>query len=150
FDDGHAATETLEGLRQLEAHVATAQDDQVLRELIQVQSLDVSQRSRLREAGGVIDPGARPGVDHDGLAVERRGPAPVERDLDGLRRHEAPVAHDELRAALAVLLEMERDQPVDHLPLAVANGGHLDLPVAGSNPELGAPAEVAGDLRAVD
>ncbi len=146
FDDGHAATETAERLRQLEAHVAAAQDDQVFREVVQLQGLDVSQRARLREAGGVIDPGTRPGVDHDGLAAERPGPARVERDLDGLRRDEASVAHDELRAALPVLLEMDRDQPVHHLPLAVADGGHLDLPVAGGDPELGAPAEIAGDL----
>ena len=82
FDDGHAAAEAAEGLRQLEAHVAAAQDDQVLREVVQVQGLDVGQRARLREAGGVIDPGTRPGVDHDGLAAERPGPARVERDLD--------------------------------------------------------------------
>ena len=100
FDDGHAAAETAEGLRQLEAHVAAAQDDQVFREVVQVQGLDVSQRARLREAGGVIDPGTRPGVDDDGLAAERPRPARVERDLDGLRRDEASVAHDELRAAL--------------------------------------------------
>ena len=150
FDDGHAATETAERLRQLEAHVAAAQDDQVFREVVQIQGLDVSQRARLREAGGVIDPGTRPGVDHDGLAAERPGPARVERDLDGLRRDEASVAHDELRAALPVLFEMDRDQPVHHFPLAVADGGHLDLPVAGGDPELGAPAEIAGDLRAVD
>ena len=123
FDDRHAAAEAAEGLRQLEAHVAAAQDDQVLRELVQLQGLDVGQRARLREAGGVVDPGTRPGVDDDGLAAERPGPARVERDLDGLRRDEAPVAHDELRAALPVLLEVHRDQPVHHLPLAVADGG---------------------------
>ena len=143
LDDGHAAAEAAERLRQLEAHVAAAQDDQVFREVVQVQGLDVGQRARLREPGGVVDPGTRPGVDDDGLAAERPGPARVERDLDRLRRDEAPLAHDELRAALPVLLEVDRDQPVHHLPLAVADGGHVDLPVAGGDPELGAPAEIA-------
>ena len=45
---------------------------------------------------------------------------------------------------------MERDQAVDHFPLAVADGGHVDFPVARDNPELGAPAEIAGDLGAMD
>ncbi len=71
FDDGHAAAEAAEGLRQLEAHVAAAQDDQVFRQVVQIQCLDVSQRARIREPRGVIDPGTRPGVDHDGLAAER-------------------------------------------------------------------------------
>ena len=147
FDDGHAATEATIGLRQLEAHVAAAKDDQVFRKVVQIQGLDVSQRARLREAGGVIDPRTRPGVDHDGLAAKRLGPARVERDLDGLRRDEASVAHDELRAALPVVRLMERDEPVHHLPLAVADGGHVDLPVAGGDPELRAPAEIASVRR---
>ena len=150
LDDGHAAAEAAERLRQLEAHVAAAQDDQVFRELVQLQGLDVGQRASLREAGGVVDPGTRPGVDDDGLAAERPGPARVERDLDRLRRDEAPVAHDELRAALPVLRQVHLDQSVDHLPLAVADGGHVDLPVAAGDPELGAAAEIVGDLGAVD
>ena len=51
LDDGHAAAEPAERLRQLEADVAAAQDDQVLREFAQLQSLDVGQRARLREPG---------------------------------------------------------------------------------------------------
>ena len=146
LDDGHAAAEPAERLRQLEADVAAAQDHEVFRELVQLQGLDVGQRARLREAGGVVDPGTRPGVDDDGPAAERPGPARRERDLDRLRRDESPLAHDELRAALPVLLEVHLDQPVDHPPLAVADGGHVDLPVAGGDPELGAPAEIVGDL----
>src|SRR5262249_25048260 len=138
LDDGHAAAEAAERLSQLEADVAAAQDDQVSRELSQIQGLDVGQRARLREPGGVVHPGARRGVDDDGLSTERPGPARVERDLDRLRRDEAPLAHDELRAALPVLLQVERDQSVHHLPLAVADGSHVDLPVAAGDPELGA------------
>ena len=65
----------------LEAHVAAAEDDQVPREVIQLQGLDVGQRANLREAGGVVAP-ARTGVDHDGLAAERPGPARVQRHLE--------------------------------------------------------------------
>ena len=150
LDDGHAAAEPAERLRQLEADVAAAQDHQVSRELAQLQSLDVGQRASLREPGGVVHPGARPGVDDDGLTAERPGPARVERHLDRHRRDESPLAHDELRAAFPVLREVHFDQSIDHPPLAVADGGHVDLPVAVGDPELGAAAEIVGDLGAVD
>ena len=91
FDHGHAAAETAEGLRQLKAHITAAQDDQVFREVVQIQGLDVSQWARLREAGDVIDSGTRPGVDHDGLAAKRPGPARVERDLDGFGATKRPL-----------------------------------------------------------
>ena len=75
-----------------------------------------------------------------------REPPGVQRDLDGLRRHETPAPHDELRAAAAKFLEVHLHQPVHHLPLAVADGGHVDLPVAAGDPELGSPAEIARHL----
>ena len=40
----------------------------------------------------------------------------------------APLAHDEFRPARPVLVEVHLDQPVHHLPLAVAHGGHVDPP----------------------
>jgi hypothetical protein len=82
--------------------------------------------------------------------MERPRRARVERHLDRPRRDEPALAHHELGAALPVLLEMERDQAVDHRTLAVADGGHVDLPAARGNPELGAAAEVVADLGAVD
>jgi len=75
---GHAAAEATEGLRQLEAHVAAAQDDQVSRELVQLPGPRRGSAGRdFREAGGVSSiRGPRPGVDHDGLAAERPGSRP--------------------------------------------------------------------------
>ncbi len=58
FDDGHATAEASERLRQFEADVAAAEDDQVFRELVQLQGLDVGQRASLREPGGVVHPGS--------------------------------------------------------------------------------------------
>ena len=150
LDDRHPAAEAAEGLRQLEAHVAAAQDERCS-----------GSRSSSRASTCVSGPdSARPGVSSirarepvlmtTVLAAERPRAAGVQRDLDGLRRDETPAPHDELRAALPVLLQVHLDQAVHHLPLAVADGGHVDLPVAAGDPELGAPAEVVGDLGAVD
>jgi hypothetical protein len=45
---------------------------------------------------------------------------------------------------------IQGDHSVDHLLLALADGGHLDFPVARYDPELGAPAEIVSDLCAMD
>ncbi len=140
LDDGHPATEAAERLGQLEADVAAAQDDQVSRELAQLKGLDVGQRASLRESSRVVHPVRfRPGVDEDGLTAERPGPARVERPcFDRHRRDESPMAtDDELSAPLSrYLREVHFDQSMHHPPLAVADDGHVDLPVAVGDPEL--------------
>ena len=150
LDDRHAAAEASHGLGQLEPDVSAPQDEEVIRDAVQFEGLDVRHRPRLGEAGDRVDPRAGARADHDDVAAEGARPAVVGRDLDRLRPDEAALAHDELRAALPVPLVIQGDHPVDHLPLAVADGGHVDFPVARGDPELGASAEIAGDLRAVD
>jgi hypothetical protein len=49
-----------------------------------------------------------------------------------------------------VLLQMERDQSINHPSLAVADGRHVDRPFSDGDPELAAPADIAGDLRSMD
>ena len=95
FDDGHAAAEASDSLRQLEAHVAAAQDDQVSREAGPAPGPRRGSAGATPRGRGCHRSGPRPGVDHDGLAAERPGPARVERDLESLRRDEASVAHDD-------------------------------------------------------
>jgi hypothetical protein len=48
------------------------------------------------------------------------------RDLDCLWPYEAARAYDELSAVLSVSLVIEVNHPIDHLPLALANGVHVD------------------------
>ena len=81
LDDRHAAAEAAQGLGQLEADVAAPQDEEVLRDAVQFEGLDVRHRPRLGEAGDRVDPGAGAGADHDDLAAEgaasrRRRPRP--------------------------------------------------------------------------
>src|SRR5262249_43652097 len=63
---------------------------------------------------------------------------------------EAALPLDKLRAALSIRIDVESDDAIDHLPLAVADGWHLDFPVARGDPEFGASAEIVGDLCTVD
>ena len=150
LDDRHAAAEAAKGLGQLEPDVAAPQDDEVTRDAVQVEGLNVRHRPRLGEARDRVDPGTGAGADHDHLAAEGPRPAVGSHDLDRPRPDEATLSHDQLRAALPIKLMIPDDHAVDHLPLSVLDGGHLDLPIARHDPELGTPAEEVGDLRAVD
>ena len=112
----------------------------MFRDVVQVEGLDVRQRAALPRGRASRRSGPRARVDHDDLATQGASPAVRQGHLDRLRRDEAAVPHDEFRPARPVLVEVHRDQPVDHLPLAVAHAGHVDLPVALGDPELGAPS----------
>jgi hypothetical protein len=59
LDDCHAAAEPPHRLGQLESDVAAAQDEEVLRDAVQFEGLDVCHRPRLGEARDRVDP--RPG-----------------------------------------------------------------------------------------
>ena len=150
LDDRHATAEASHRLGQLEPDVAASQDDEVIRDAVQFEGLDVCHRPRLGEAGDRVDSRAGARVDHDDVAAKGASPVVGGRDLDRLRPDEAALAHDELGAVLPVSLVIQGDHPVDHLPLALADGVHVDFPLARGDPEFGCPAEVAGDLRAMD
>jgi hypothetical protein len=46
FDDGHAAAEAAIGLPKLEADIAAAEHDEMLRQITQLESLDMSEGLR--------------------------------------------------------------------------------------------------------
>ena len=70
LDDRHAAAEASHGLGHLEPDVAAPQDEEVLRDAVQFEGLDVRHRPRLGEAGDRVDPRARARADHDDVAAE--------------------------------------------------------------------------------
>ena len=74
----------------------------------------------------------------------------VGRHLDRSRPDEAALPLDKLRAALSIRIDIKSDNAIDHLPLAVADGWHLDFPVARGDAEFGTSAEIVGDLGSVD
>ena len=74
FDDRHAAAETAHRLRELQSHVATAQNDEVLRDAVKLKSFNVCQRLGFLEAGDGIDGGAGPRADQEEIAC-LEGPA---------------------------------------------------------------------------
>ena len=75
LDDRHAAAEAAQGLGQLEPDVAAPQDEEVLRDAVQFEGLDVRHRPRLGEARDRVDPRTGAGADHDDVAAEGARPA---------------------------------------------------------------------------
>ena len=104
-----------------------------------------SARSRNR-----LERGPRAGIDDDILAAKRARPAVVQLGFDGLGADETPRAHDQFRAALLVIVEMNIDEVLDHLALAFAHRRHVDADILLADAELLAAKKERGDLGAVD
>src|SRR5262245_52980086 len=96
------------------------------------------QRAHIRKPRRTIDASPRTGVYDDSLAFERASPAAVERHLDRLGRDKATLAHDQLGATFLVFLQVHCDEAVNHLPLALADRGHIDFDILCGNAELAA------------
>ena len=102
------------------------------------------------EAGNGFDGGAGAGVDEDAVGAEGAGTASVEGDFNGLLCDEAAEAHDDLGVALGEVGEVDLHVVVDQLLAAGVDAGHIDVPVAVDDAELGAALEVLSDFGAVD
>ena len=103
-----------------------------------------------REARDVRNGGVRAQIEDDLGAGERAGATVVQRDLDGLWADEASAPHDELRAALLVGLEVNRDLALDHVLLAAENLAHVRRDLADQGPEFCGVSDNMGDARAPD
>ena len=144
LDHGHFGAEAAIGLRQFEAGIAAADDDQMGGQNVELERFDMGERLRGLETGNVGNSGMRPHIDEN-LGPGQRTHAPVvQAHFERLRRDEAPVPHDQFGAAFLVVLQMRGDEPVDHVPLALANLHHVDLDRARYHAELSA---VAGEMR---
>src|SRR5207253_2092443 len=94
-DDGHTASEAAVGLGEFEADVSAAEDDEMLGQPVELEQLDVRERSGIRQAGNRWNRGMRPQVEEHALPCERSSTAIVQTHLDRLRPEEARRAHDQ-------------------------------------------------------
>ena len=137
LNDRNATAEASQGLGHLESDIAAPQNEEVLRDAVQFEGLDVRHRPRFGEAGDWVDPRAGARADHDDFAAKGARTV-VGRHLDRSRPDEAALPLDKLRAALSIRIDITSDNAIDHLPLAVADSWHLDFPVARGDAEFGA------------
>ena len=121
LDDRHAAAEAAIGLRHFDAGIAAAKHDQMRRQFIEFERLDMGERVRVPQTGNIRHGGVRADVDHDLIAGKHARAAFIQRNLDRFRADETAAAHDEFGAGFLIGLQMELDLTIDHVLLAASH-----------------------------
>src|SRR5262249_32824382 len=135
-------------LRQFEAHITGPEDDQMRRQVIEFESLDMGERPGSRETKHGGNCRTRSDVDENLRAGEYARPAIIESHLQRVRRHEAPVTNDQLGTGRLVIVQMRSDLAADHVALALNYGRHVGGHGTGHHAELRTVTRQMSDLRA--
>src|SRR6202043_343091 len=125
LDHRHPAAEAAVGLRQFQADIAATEHDQVRGYIVQVQSLDVRERPRFREAGNARYRRMRTDIDEDLVAGQPPRAAVVLLDLERLRRNEVSAAQDQFGTARREGREVGGDLSLDHVAFTLAHLRHV-------------------------
>ena len=120
------------------------------RHVVELQSLDVGERSRCLESWHARNCRVGSDVEEHLVACQHTCPAVIQAHLERSRRHEAPGAHDQLGAARLVVLQVPGDLGLDHVALSLANGRHVDRDGPADRPEPRGVTDQVRDLRAPD
>ena len=89
-------------------------------------------------------------VEEHALALQHARAAVAQSHLQRFRLDEPPVAHDQLGTALVIQFQMQGDQALDHLALALAHLGHVHRDGARDDAELRGMVQQVGDFCAPD
>ena len=125
LDDRHAAAEAAISLGQFEADIAAAEHDQMRRQVVELQSLDMGERPGGLEARNIRNCRVRSDVEENLVTRQHARPAVIQPHLERFRRHKTPAPHDQFGAGRLVVLQMQIDFAVDHVALALANLRHV-------------------------
>ena len=118
--------------------------------MVKFKCLDVGQRLRLGQSRNWLKRSTRASVDDDILAAKRALPAADQLRFHGLGGNKTPGAHHQLSAALLVLVEMDINEVLNHLALALAHRCHIDMNILFADAELVAAIKERRNLGAVD
>jgi hypothetical protein len=150
LDDRHAAAEATIGLRQFETDIAAAEHDQMRRQIVELQSLDIGERFGSLEAGNVRKRRVRSEIEENAVAGQHARSAIIKAHFECFRRQETPAPHDQFSAARLVVLQVHGDQALDHGALALADFGHVDRDGTRHRAEPRGVACQIGDFRTPD
>src|SRR5258708_12883964 len=95
------------------------------RQVVELQSLNMCERSGGLEAGNARNCRVRSNVEENLVARQLACPAVIQAHLERFGCHKTPSPHDQFGAARLVLLEMEINFAVNHVALALANLCHV-------------------------
>ena len=148
LDNRHAAAEAAISLGQFEADIAAPEHDQMRRQVVELQSLDMGERPGGLEARNVRDCRVRSEVEENLVARQHPRAAVIQVHLERFRCHETPGPHDQFGAARLVVLQMRGDFAFNHVALALANLRHVGRDGTGRRAELRCVMRQMRDPRA--
>src|SRR6266436_1302353 len=146
--DRHAATEATVSLGKLETDIATPEHDQMWRQVVEFQSLNICERSGSLEARNARNCRVRSDVKENLVARQHARPAVIQAHLERFWCHKTPSPHDQFGSARLVVLQMHGNQVVHHVALALANRRHVDRDRTGHRAELRGMVRQMRNLRA--
>ena len=121
----HLAPEPPERLRELHPHVSAAEHDQVRRQPVELECLDMGERLSVGKAGDTRDGRARAEIQEQVIGDEAARSAFRKPRLDRARPHEVAVGEKELEIRDRELLAVDRNHAVDHFAFALADANHV-------------------------
>src|SRR5260370_4525306 len=113
LQNGDTASETDECLREFQANIATAENDQMAGKAIEFECLYVRERFRGTKAGDVGDSRGSAEIQEHAVALQTAHSAVAQSNLNGLRSNEAALAQDNLGAAFPVFVNVQTQQTAD-------------------------------------
>src|SRR5688572_3979653 len=147
---GHTRAEPAHGLRELEADIAAAGHDEVLGNPVELQRFDVSQGLAIGESRHFRNCRASAQVEEDPVTRNPSSTAVLRTHFDQRRRDESSFADDQLGTAVCIVLAVDGNQVIDHLPLATTHALHVDADVARGDAEFRSATDQRRHSRAVD
>src|SRR5882762_2808681 len=148
LDDRHATTEAKVSLGQFETDIAAPEHDQMWRQVVELQSLNMGERSGGLEARNARNYRVRSDVEENLVARQYACPALIQAHLERFGCHETPSPHDQFGAGRLVLLQMEINFAINHVALALANLCHVGRDRTGHRAELPSAMRQMCDPRA--
>jgi hypothetical protein len=150
LQNGDAAAETDERLREFQADITAAQDDQMARHAIEFECLDVCERFGGAKTGDLGDSRVSAQIQEHPVALQSAHAAVAQSNLDGFRPDEAALAKHQLGATFLVFLHVHADEALYHLSLASPHFSHFKRCRRSTAAEITVMTDKVGHLRAVN
>ena len=120
------------------------------RQVVELQGLDMRERSGVLQAGNVRNCGVGSDVEKNAVPRQRARPSVAQGDLQRLGRRKTRASHDQFGAARLVGLQVESNLAAHHVALALTNLRHIGGYGAGRRTELRGMPRLMRDSRAPD
>src|SRR4029077_2060489 len=146
--DRHATTEATVSLCKFESDITTPEHDQMWRQVVELQSLNICKRSGSLEARNARNCRVRSDVEENLMARQHARTTIIQAHLEGFGCHKTPSPQDQFGSARLVVLQMRGNLAVDHVAFALANLGHINPDGSSHGAEVRTIARQMRDLRA--